>query len=60
MNDQVSAKKILLAATPSEAQKLGRGIKNYDSKLWRGMVDQVAEDGNWLKFSQIEECKVVL
>lgn len=60
MSDNATAARILKAATPTEAQKLGREVKNYDSKIWKEMVDQVAEDGNYLKFSQIEECRSVL
>lgn len=60
MNDRATADKILVAATPTEAQRLGREVKNYDPELWRRIVDQVAEDGNWLKFSQVEECRSAL
>lgn len=60
MNDQEVAGRVLVAATPSEANKLGRQIKSFDSAKWRGMVDQVAEDGSWLKFSQVQECRGVL
>lgn len=60
MSDLHTAERILLAATPTEAQRLGREVKNYRPDLWREVVDDVAEEGNWLKFSQIEECKAVL
>lgn len=60
MEDTATAERVLLAATPAEAQRLGREVRGYDSELWRSMVEQVAEDATWLKFSQIEECKAVL
>lgn len=60
MGDTSTAEKVLLAATPKEANRLGREVKGYNSKRWREMVDQVAEDGSWLKFSQIDECRSAL
>lgn len=60
MNDHETAARVLIAATPSEANKLGREIKSFDSAKWRGMVAQVAEDLGWLKFSQVKECREVL
>ncbi|THX15736.1 DUF1768-domain-containing protein [Aureobasidium pullulans] len=59
-DDQETAKKILVASTPSEAQKLGRQVKNFDGKKWRETVPEVAETGNWLKFSQVAECREAL
>jgi ribA/ribD-fused uncharacterized protein len=38
-----------------EANRLGRQIRDFDSEKWRSMVDEIAEECNWLKFSQIEE-----
>ncbi|KEQ97966.1 hypothetical protein AUEXF2481DRAFT_37538 [Aureobasidium subglaciale EXF-2481] len=59
-NDEETAKKILVAATPKEAQALGRQVKNFDGKKWREIVPEVAETGNWLKFSQVAECRDAL
>ena len=59
-NDQETAAKILVAATPSEAQALGRQVKNFDGAKWRKTVPDVAEEGTWLKFSQIAECREAL
>lgn len=59
-NDQETAEKILVAATPSEAQALGRQVKNFDGAKWRKTVPDVAEEGTWLKFSQIAECREAL
>lgn len=58
--DKETAEKILVAATPSEAQALGRQVKNFDGKKWRETVPEVAETGNWLKFSQVRECREAL
>ncbi|KAI4853646.1 DUF1768-domain-containing protein, partial [Aureobasidium sp. EXF-8846] len=59
-NDQETAQKILVAATPSEAQALGRQVKNFEGAKWRKIVPDVAEEGTWLKFSQIAECRDAL
>ncbi|KAG9677498.1 DUF1768-domain-containing protein, partial [Aureobasidium melanogenum] len=58
--DHETAKKILVAATPSEAQALGREVKNFCGSRWRKDVLGVAIDGNWLKFSQVAECREAL
>src|SRR5690348_12947239 len=54
MGDTESAARILDAATPAEANLLGRQVKGYQSGVWRAMVADVAEQGNWLKFSQVK------
>ena len=60
MGDKEVANKVLDAATPLEANALGREVKNFDGKKWRDMVDTVAEDVCWLKFSQVAECRKAL
>ena len=60
MDDQSSARRILDACTPVEANRMGRQVQPYDGEKWRGMVDQVAEEGNWLRFSQVKECRDAL
>lgn len=60
MDDKEIASRVLDAATPMEANALGREIKNFESKKWRNLVAQVAEDGCWLKFSQVAECRKAL
>lgn len=55
MGDASTAERILNAATPKEAGKLGREVKNYDGDKWKAAVDEVAEMCNYLKCSQIEE-----
>jgi ribA/ribD-fused uncharacterized protein len=59
-HDQETADKILVAATPSEAQALGRQVKNFQGEKWREVVPEVAETGNYLKFSQVRECREAL
>lgn len=60
MGDSTTADKILVAATPSQAQHLGREVKNYDGEKWNAIVEEVSETGNYLKFSQIPECREAL
>ena len=60
MDDSSTAEKILVAATPGEAKALVRQVKNFDSKKWTAMVEQVAEDAMWAKFSQVKECREAL
>ncbi|CAD0110669.1 unnamed protein product [Aureobasidium uvarum] len=59
-DDKETAARILEAATPSEAQALGRQVKNFDGMKWRKSVFDVAVEGTWLKFSQVSECKEAL
>jgi len=58
--DSDSAKAVLAASTPGEANKLGRGVKGYNKKLWEEKREGVVEQGNYLKFSQSEECRRAL
>lgn len=60
MSDTSTAERILQSATPLEANRLGREIKNFDSELWKENVEEIAERANYLKFSQIEECRNAL
>ena len=39
---------------------MGRQVRNFDSKVWKEEVSKVAEEGTWLKFSQVEECREAL
>lgn len=60
MDDGDTARRVLNVATPMEANRLGREVKNFEVDRWRGMVDDVAEQCSWLKFSQVEECRTAL
>jgi len=58
--DSESARKVLAASTPGEANKLGRAVKGYDGDTWKSKCDGIVEEGNYLKFSQSEECRHAL
>ena len=60
MDDEDTAAKILAAKHPSEAKRLGRKVKNFDQEKWNANADRIVEEGNWAKFSQLEELKKVL
>jgi len=60
MNDDSTAEKILSAATPTEARALGRQVRDFDGQKWKAVVEGVAEDAQWLKFSQVQECREAL
>lgn len=59
-DDHASAAAILGSATPTEAGALGRKVKGFDTKRWKEVVAEVAEEGCWLKFSQVKECREAL
>lgn len=40
-----------------ETNKLGREVEKFDTELWRSKVGEIAEQANFLKFSEVEECK---
>jgi ribA/ribD-fused uncharacterized protein len=60
MCDTLTTNKIASAATPKEAGRLGREVKTYDGDKWKQAVDEVAETCNYLKCSQVEECRQAL
>lgn len=60
MGDNSIAERILNAPTPKEAGKLGREVKYYDGDKWKDSVDEVAETCNYLRCTQIEECRQAL
>ncbi len=49
--------KILQAATPAEAKKLGREIGNYSERVWLSNRFKIVCEGNFHKFSQDENLK---
>lgn len=51
-NDEDSFQKIINSKDPSEAKKLGRGVKNYDGKTWEQHRFDIVLNGNIAKFSQ--------
>ncbi len=60
MGDTSTANKIASAATPREAGRLGHEVKNYNGEKWKQVVNEVAETCNYLKCSQVEECRQAL
>jgi len=58
--DSESAKKVLAASTPGEANKLGRAVEGYNGETWKAKCDDIVAEGNYLKFSQSEECRCAL
>ncbi|MGK0387838.1 MAG: ribA/ribD-fused uncharacterized protein [Maribacter sp.] len=58
--DVTMVDKVLSASSPDLAKKLGRQIKNFDSKLWNEEKYEIVKQGNIHKFSQNEEIKTFL
>jgi len=50
--DLSSAEKIILEKDPSEQQRLGRGVENFDLNIWVNNRERVVYEGNILKFTQ--------
>jgi len=59
-NDQEILEKIIQAKTPAEAKKLGRKVRNFDSKLWNEHKYNIVKEGNIHKFSKNEDLKAFL
>lgn len=51
-NDEVTLGKIMKSTEPSEIQKLGREIANYDQQMWEQYRFPIVYKGNLAKFSQ--------
>ena len=52
--------KIMAAEKPNKYKKLGREIRNFDSKLWDAKKYDIVVEGNKAKFSQNPELKEYL
>jgi len=59
-SDDATATRVVEAATPNEARSLGREVRGFDGDVWKRVVAEVAEETNWLKFSQVGECRDAL
>lgn len=59
-NDKEIAKRILDEKDPSNQQKLGREIKNFDQTVWNNNKLGIVWYANYLKFSQHEDLKIRL
>jgi ribA/ribD-fused uncharacterized protein len=55
--DQDAFQKILAAAHPGEAKKLGRGVKGFDNQSWTDHRFQIVVDANVAKFGQNQALK---
>lgn len=58
--DERVLSKIMSASHPSEYKKLGREIRNFDSKVWDDNKRKIVLEGNVAKFSQNPELKKFL
>ena len=55
--DEEMLQNILKCATPAEAKKFGRQVKNFDSAIWNKKRYEIVKQGNIHKFSQDEAMK---
>lgn len=53
--DAEISSKILRADSPGEAKALGRKVRGFDETAWREFRWDIAETGNYAKFSQNEQ-----
>ncbi|MFD2352846.1 NADAR family protein [Nonomuraea ferruginea] len=58
--DEVAAEKILAAAHPGEAKKLGRAVGGFDEETWAAHRYEIVVRGNLAKFGQHAELKEFL
>ena len=58
--DTAALKKIIGAAHPREAKKIGRRVKSFDEKLWCQQRMTIVVNGNLAKFSQHPQLKAFL
>ncbi len=58
--DEENLAKILKAATPGEAKKLGRAVRNFDPVSWDNHKYEYVKTGNAYKFSQHNDLKQYL
>lgn len=59
-NDEVRAKRILLADTPSIAKGIGRNIKSYDDKVWSEKRYDAMLKANYAKYEQNRDLREML
>lgn len=51
-NDQISFNRAINAASAKDAKTIGRGVKNYDEKIWKENRTEIVVQGNIHKFVQ--------
>lgn len=59
-NDYIVADKILKEKKPSRQKSLGRTITNFSDEIWNIYSSDIVTLGNYLKFSQNNELKMLL
>src|ERR1044072_1814236 len=59
-NDDVLLQQILQSNTPAAAKKLGREVKNFDSRVWDQHKFELVVEGNRHKFSRHAALKTFL
>ena len=58
--DEESSQKILAESRPWEQKILGRGVKNFDTKVWEKNCKDIVYRGNYHKFTQNPQLKEIL
>ena len=58
--DQAIAKEILLLQTPAEVKEAGRRVHGFDREKWTACREQIAFDGNLLKYTQHQDLQQLL
>lgn len=50
--DEESAQQIMRCSNPRAVKAMGRGVKNFDEKVWKKRCEQIVYKGNMMKFEQ--------
>ncbi len=58
--DESVLDEIVAASSPALAKKLGRKVRNFDSKIWNNHKYEIVKEGNIHKFGQNEDLKAFL
>jgi ribA/ribD-fused uncharacterized protein len=59
-NDMESYNAIVQTSKPAIAKQLGRLVKNFEPSVWEQKAFELVVQGNWYKFSQVEDLKMFL
>ena len=59
-NDLIALEKILNSHHPKDIKELGRSIMNFDENIWNNNKYSIVLTGNYHKFKQNEEMKLIL
>ena len=58
--DEEILHKIQQTASPAEAKKLGRAVRNFEQNAWEEARYEIVKEGNLLKFGQNDDLKTYL